>query len=224
MQPPSRSAAAPRFASFVRRAGLARPSAGALVALAAAGCASRAPLRTVEAFEAARERSDLPAARALLAEDPRLWFEAREGPGEPWTLGAERWEAWDAHFRARSEPGPWHVERDGDGHAVWRVVQESNDYYRLLERRDTPRHRATTFVRGDGRIAGRLICAVEPSAPSAAPRDRSDDFCAWAAAREPEEWAYLRPAGRLDPSGDRAPRTRALLERWRAAVGLAPLE
>ena len=52
---------------------------------------------------------------------------------------------------------------------------------------------------------------------------REEEFQAWARAHEPDEYAYLRPNGRIDPSGDRAPRTRALLLRWREAIGLPEL-
>lgn len=64
------------------------------------------------------------------------------------------------------------------------------------------------------RICGELIASV-PSNSSGSEKE----FQAWAKAHEPDEYAHLRPDGRIDPTGDRAARTRALLERWRKATG-----
>jgi len=202
---------------------LRRSALLAVLPLALAAC-TVAPLRTVEAFDAAKRRGDLEAARALLSDDPRVWYDDDSGPGTPWVLGAGRWKAWDEHFRSRSGPSPWHVEPAPGGHTVWRVVEETNDWYRLIEREDVPRYRLTYSLDRAGRIAGYRISAADPDAPPAERRDRFDELAAWAAANEPDEWAYLRPGGNLDPTGDRAPRTRALANRWRAAVGLEPIE
>jgi len=161
------------------------------------------------AFWEAREAGDFDRARSMQSDDPRTWWERREGPGEPWTLGAGRWKPWDAHFRGTSTPGPWRV----DGNSVTSLVDEINDYYRLTERGSQPYH-LTYYFDADGRISGELVASV-PSNSSG----KEKEFQAWAKANEPDEYAYLRPEGRIDPSDDRAPRTRALLERWRKAAG-----
>ena len=141
--------------------------------------------------------------------DPREWWDRREGAGESWTLGSGRWKDWDAHFRGRSTPGPWRV----DGNAVTSLVDEINDYYLLTERGPQP-YRLTYFFDESGRVSGELI-ASEPSNSIGVEKE----FLAWAKEHEPEEYAYLRPNGRIDPTGDRAPRTRSLLLRWRKATG-----
>jgi len=189
-----------------------------LVSASMSGCASP-QVRTVEAFRAARKAGDLETARTYLAPDPRVWYDAHEGEGSPWSLGGGRWKTWDTHFRSKSELGPWHVEGD----RVWAVAEEWNEYFALIERTDTPRYRITYFMTPDGKIGGYMISAADPDAPDTPSRDRGDEFAAWAEANHPDEWAYLRPGGSLDPTGDRAERTRALANQWRATVGLAPI-
>jgi hypothetical protein len=185
--------------------------------LLAAACRTSSPtedlVRRARAFWEAREAGELDRARSLQTADPRTWWDVREGPGEPWTLGAGRWKPWDDHFRGTSTPGPWSVEGD----AATSLVDEINDDYRLTERGSQP-YRLTYFFDADGRISGELVASVSSSSAG-----KEKDFQTWAQANEPDEYAYLRPGGRIDPSGDRAPRTRALLLRWREAVGLPHL-
>ncbi len=61
-----------------------------------------------------------------------------------------------------------------------------------------------------------------PGAPEPA-KGRFEEFEAWAKEHDPEELAYLFPGGKIDPTGDRPQRFRAILERWRQAIG-EPLE
>ncbi|HEX3110025.1 MAG TPA: hypothetical protein VHU41_13105, partial [Thermoanaerobaculia bacterium] len=49
---------------------------------------------------------------------------------------------------------------------------------------------------------------------------RMEEFRAWAAVHDPTELEYLMPKGKLDPTGDRPERWKALLVRWREAVRL----
>ncbi len=179
-------------------------------------------LGTVEAFRVARKAGDQEKARSYLSDDPRVWYDAKEGDGSPWKLGAGRWKQWDNHFNGKSDLGPWHVE---DG-TIWAVAEEMNDYFRLIERQDMPRYRITYFFDEQDRISGYMISAADPDAPSSSSPmvSRYEEFEAWALAKDPEEWEYLRPGGSLDPTGDRAERTRALANRWRASVNLPPLE
>ena len=60
-------------------------------------------IATVEAFRAARRAGDLELARSFLAPDPRVWYDAQEGDGAPWTLEGGRWKAWDDHFRGKTD-------------------------------------------------------------------------------------------------------------------------
>ena len=69
-----------------------------------------------------------------------------------------------------------------------------------------------------------MISAAYPERERTPSVSRFEEIRAWAEQEHPEEWAYLRPGGLLDPTGDRAERTRALLNVWRAEVGLEPIE
>ena len=185
-----------------------------------AGVSRQSQIKTVQDFRAARKAGDLERARSYLGDDPRVWYDAYAGEGAPWKLGAGRWKTWDTHFNGESKFGPWYVEDD----RVWAVVEEMNDYFRLIERRDMPRYRITYFNEDNGKIAGYMISAADVDSPGTPMVSRYDEFEAWALANAPQEWEYLRLGGHLDPTGDRAPRTRALANRWRASVGLPPIE
>ena len=178
----------------------------------------RSRIEIVNAFRAARDAGDYELARSFLSDDPRVWYGAREGKGNPLKPGAGRYAAWDDHFNGNSKLRPWTAE----GNVVWTIAEETNDYYRLLERKDVSRYRISYFFDGEGRIEGSMISAADDQAPP--PRDRSDEFEAWATANDPDEWEYLRPGGKLDPTGDRAARTRLLLEAWRREIGLPLLD
>lgn len=191
-----------------------------LVAASITGCVS-GKIETVRAYRAARESRDDEAARALLSDDPRVWYEKREGPGSPLVIGGGRWATWDEHFRSHSTSASWRVEDD----CIWTIVTETNDYYRLTGR-EFSRYRQTYFLNGDNQITGSMVSAApEAIEPHEVPltTSRFDEFEAWATVNEPEEFAYLVPEGRIDPTGDRAPRMRALLNRWRATIGLEPI-
>lgn len=206
-------------------ASVCAPGLAVLLSLATApGCrtpesAQASPrIARVHAFRAALATDDVAAAHAMLGPDPRLWYDAQEGAGSPWRpgVGGGRWEAWDEHFRGETERATdWHEERD----RVWADMREVNDYYRLTER-GAGFWRATYFFDEAGDIRGFMVSAAE-DAP--APAGRRDEFEAWAVANHPEEAEYLMPQGSLDPTGDRAPRMRALLNEWRSAVGLTPI-
>ena len=173
--------------------------------------AADARIATVEAFRAARAAGDLELARAYLSEDPRTWYDQKQGQGSPLKLGAGRWHDWDEHFHGSSEQvGDWHVAED----SIWAEFYETNDYFRLTER-GGGYWRSTYFFAPDGRLCGSLVSA---SPERERPAGRADEFEAWARAEHPEEAEYLMPAGKIDPSGDRAPRMRALLEAWHSAI------
>ena len=184
----------------------------------------------IESFRGARDAGELERARAMLASDPRVWYDTRD-EGLPWRLGGGRWRTWDEHFKSESKPGPWIQNRSSDGEVVlYRVVEEWNEYFDLIERTDKSEYRLTYFfepanAKADTvKIKGYMISSAHPGSPEKPRSDRFDEIEAWAVENRADEWAYLRPGGRLDPTGDRAERTRALINIWRLEVGLQPIE
>jgi hypothetical protein len=68
----------------------------------------------------------------------------------------------------------------------------------------------TYWLDSSNRISGVLIKSLPWKTVNRLP-----EFEEWAAAHHPDELAYLMPKGKLDPSGDRPERWRAILEEWR---------
>src|SRR5690242_1996283 len=132
------------------------------------GCTD-AGIRAVQEFNDAADRGDLVRARAYMAPDARVWYENPAGPGEPWTLGEGGYSDWDKEFRTEKQVVGGY-QRDGD--AVWAVVSETNDYYRLTER---PWSRTYLEWRLDerNRIKGLLVAEVGE------PTSRSKEFREW---------------------------------------------
>lgn len=151
-------------------------------------------------------------ARRMLSPDPRRWFETREGAGRRWTIGpgSGPWSRWDEEFRSTSMVVEW---REEEWSATVRV-REINDYFRLLER-GAQTNEVTYFFDPRGLLDGLLIRAVGER-----PAGRTEEFLRWAKQNEPQEIQELMPDGEIDPGGDHPQRFRALLERWRNAVGL----
>jgi hypothetical protein len=150
----------------------------------------------------------------MLAPDARSWFDERTGPGDPYALEG-RWSGWDAYFHTKNTYSEWTQGRD----SVTASGEEMNDFYRLIERSPT-RFRATWWLDAPGRIAGFLY---EPRG-AVVPGDRFAEAKDWARREKPSELEYLMPNGRIDPSGDRPQRFRALLEEWRRAAKLPALD
>lgn len=196
----------------------------AALLLSAGACASarQAPttLATVRGAESFRDylaAGEFDAARAMMSENPRQWFESADGDGRPWTVGpggVGPWAAWDDHFRKRTEFVGW----KGCERSATLTFRETNDYFQMLER-GWVTNQAVYLFDERGRIDGLIIRAVGER-----PQGRTEEFLAWARANEPDELAYLRPGGEIDPTGERPRRHRGLLNRWRRSVGLAPIE
>jgi len=180
---------------------------------ALAGLAADHRIETVKKFQAARERGDFEAARALLAPDPRIWFDMdeRKGPGESWSLESGDWDRWDHFFHRKITYSDW--KRQGDH--VTAIGRETNDYYRLLDWEPRPLA-LTWWFDSSGKISGFMFHAVR-DAPT---HSRLKEFEAWAKKNRPQEIRYLKPKGRIDPSKDRPERWLALLIEWRNAAGL----
>lgn len=174
-----------------------------------------ASVDAVQSFRAARDAGNYELAASYLTEDPRVWYDSKVGEGSPWNLQGGRWQVWDRVFNSKSELSDWEVA----GNTVTAVATEQNDYFFMLERQDVSQYRITYYLEGD-KISGYMISAVDPEAEPKPRQDRFDEFEAWALENHAEEWEYLRPGGVLDPTGDRAERTRKLLNEWRASVGL----
>jgi hypothetical protein len=184
-----------------------------LAGLALAASASER-IETVQKFRAARERGDLAAARALLAPDPRIWFDRKErkGSGQPWTLDEDDWDRWDRFFHSQTDYTHWKDRGD----RVTALGHETNDYYRLLDWKPNPLA-FTWWIDSSGKITGFLFHAMPGPRPV---RSRMKEFQVWARKNRPAELDYLMPKGKIDPSGDRPRRWRAILIEWRHATGL----
>jgi hypothetical protein len=167
-------------------------------------CASHNNIRIVKNFRAATERDDLAAAQTYIAPGARLWFEDKTGEGEPYVPGGGSWEHWDKYFHSENRFTDWRT----DGHSVTATVYETNDFMRLLDWHAPP-FTMTWWLDGQSRISEVLIKSGGKAT------SRLDQFKAWAKQNHPQELEYLMPKGRLDPSGDRPERWRAILLEWR---------
>jgi hypothetical protein len=177
------------------------------------GCASVRPVQRVQDYRAAHERGDKTAEASFLAPDARIWFEKREGEGDPLTAeGGGRYAHWDEYFHSSSTATDWQPT----GNQVSATIHETNDFYRLLDWTPKP-YRMTWWLDERGRITGALVQSLPGKASS-----RMEEFREWAKANAAGELEYLMPGGRIDPTGDRAERFAKLLTRWRAAAGLPP--
>jgi hypothetical protein len=178
----------------------------ALVLLTA--CASDRMIRRVQDFRAAKERGDTSTAQSSIAPGARLWFENKAGEGEPYTLDGGSWDHWDQYFHSHNVMTNWRR----DGNAVMADVVETNDFMQMLEYRPAP-YTMTWWLDDQRRITGVLI-----KSNPAKPVNRMGEFKEWARGNHPDELAYLLPNGRLDPTGDRPERWRAILTEWRNAI------
>ncbi|HJT18655.1 MAG TPA: hypothetical protein VJ853_14765 [Thermoanaerobaculia bacterium] len=175
-----------------------------LVVFALAACATQNNIQTVKNFRAARERGDTAAAEAYLTPDSRIWFEKKDGPGEPFGHGDQPDRHWDVYFHARSTYSDW----QSHGDSVSATVLETNDFYQLLDWKPAP-YRLTYRFDAQGRIKEVLLESMGKST------SRLAEFKQWAAKTHPDELAYLMPNGHIDRTADRAERWHALLMEWR---------
>jgi outer membrane murein-binding lipoprotein Lpp len=176
-----------------------------------AGCANERLVRRVQAYHLAHTSGDLAAESAALSPDARTWYESRSGAGEPLRPGRTgRYAHWDTFFHSRSTFSDWIV----CGREVTATVHETNDFYRLLDWKPNP-YQMTWWFDDRDRITGVMVRSLPGKETS-----RMEEFRAWAAVHDPTEIEYLMPKGKLDPTGDRPERWKALLVRWREAAGL----
>jgi hypothetical protein len=190
-----------------------RISAAAAALLLAGSARGLDRIETVQKFRDARQRADLAAARALMAPDPRIWFdmEERKGPGAPWTLEPDDWDRWDTYFHSQTTYEDW----KDLGDRVTATGHEINDFYRLTDWKPRPLA-FTWWLDAEGKISGFMFHAMK----DAKEVSRFDELKAWAQKTHPDELAYLIPKGRIDPSSDRPQRWKKLAVEWRKAAGL----
>jgi predicted enzyme related to lactoylglutathione lyase len=183
---------------------------------AAADAKPVGPLSTkAQRFRSLVKAGKFDVARAMMAPDPRRWWETAEGEGQPWRIDQRGpWADWDDHFRSQNQIVVW----SEDDESATALVRETNDYFRLLER-GWVKNVITYYFNEEGLIAGLLI-----DASGDRPQGRTEEFLAWAKTHDPAELEYLIPGGEIDPSGDHPRRFRNLLNRWRRSAGLEPIE
>lgn len=154
------------------------------------------------------------AALALLADDCRIWFGSRTGPGTPWRMDGP-WAAWDDFFHAERTYTDWSTSGD----SVGVTVVETNEFHRLIEREAWP-SRAVFWLDDVRKIRAYLLRPLHPGTA----KDRLEEFRAWAAKHNPKELDHLMPRGTIDPEGDRPARWKAMLREWRASAGLRAID
>lgn len=179
----------------------------------AAACMSTSPVARVQAYRAAiASGADV---SPFLAPGARMWYDKKEGAGEPLSRGAGSYAHWDHYFGSKATLSDWQVT----GGSVTAIVHETNGFYRLLEWEPDP-YRMTWWLDDQGRIREALLTSL----PGGGGKGRLAEFRSWAGEHHPTELDYLMPNGHIDPKGDRAERFAALLREWRSAAGLPPVE
>lgn len=176
----------------------------------------RDPVATVEGYIAASHADDAEKMWTYLADDSRIWYDHKAGPGRARSrsTGKGPWAQWDDFFNASStHVGEWTV----GGDSVSGVFEEINDFYRLCERGPS-RIRITYYLDDDGLIAGTLVKGMS-SSPG-----RYDEAEAWIAEHYPDDYATLVKDGDIVPNIENAKRWKVLLAQWRESVALPPIE
>lgn len=181
------------------------------VVVVAGGCTH--PLqRTWQTYRDAKDAGDYELAGRFLAEDARIWFDKKEGPGSPLGASGGPYKEWDREFRSHSTREAIRVV----GRTVTYVTLEINDYYRLIERVPT-KARVTYYFDEDDKIKGMLYQGLSPL--KTRPPDRYNQFKRWAAEHYP---------GVLDADDMKIPnqpkRWRELLTEWRKDAGLPAID
>ena len=193
-----------------QKAEMARRSVAALFFLLSAFCVTQPLIRRAQEFRDLIETGNYAEAERFVAPGARTFFEKREGPGEPYTVGGGSWAHWDSFFHSRNRLAEWRV----NGRRVTATAHETNDFMELLEWKAPPYTITWTFDDSD-RISEVLIQGGVGKRTS-----RLDEVKAWAEMHHPGEIAYLMPKGRIDPTGDRAERWKKLLLEWRESIAV----
>ncbi|MCZ6542832.1 MAG: DUF1573 domain-containing protein [Planctomycetota bacterium] len=164
-------------------------------------------------YRAARKAHDRELISQYLADESRIWFDKKEGPGTMRTsTGDGPWAQWDRQMKSTSTTHAYEV----NGNELVTVVIETNDYFRLLDRTPRP-YQITYWFDDDERIEGMLVSSL-PKEPKT--NGRYDQFKAWTDEQHPGVLDELQPEGKIIPSKENAIRWRELLIEWREAAGL----
>ncbi len=164
-------------------------------------------------YREARKAHDTQRIASYLADESRIWFDKKEGPGElRKASGDGPWAEWDREMKSTSTTHEYEV----NGNELVTVVSETNDYFKLLDRKATP-YLITYWFDADERIEGMLVSSL-PKEPKT--NGRFEEFKAWADEHHPGVLDELQPDGRIIPSKENAIRWRELLIEWRKDVGL----
>ena len=124
-------------------------------------------------YREARKAHDTQRIASYLAEDSRIWFDKKEGPGElRKPSGDGPWAEWDREMKSTGTTHEYTV----NGKELVTVVSETNDYFRLLDRKPT-RYLITYWFDADERIEGMLISSMPKETKT---KGRYDQFKAWA--------------------------------------------
>ena len=164
-------------------------------------------------YREARKAKDTQRIASYLAEESRIWFDKKEGPGElRKPSGDGPWTEWDREMKSTSKTHEYEVI----GNELVIVVSETNDYFKLLDRKPKP-YLTTYWFDADERIEGMLVSSMPKEANN---NGRFEEFKAWADEHYPGVLDELEPDGRIIPSKVNAIRWRKLLIEWREAAGL----
>ncbi len=164
-------------------------------------------------YREARKAHDTERIAGYLAEESRIWFDKKEGPGTLRTSSGDGpWAEWDREMKSTSTTHEYKV----NGNELVTVVSETNDYFKLLDRKPTP-YLLTYWFDNDERIEGMLVSSLPKESKT---KGRYDQFKKWADEHHPGVVDELQPQGKISPSKENAIRWRKLLIEWREAVGL----
>ncbi len=168
-------------------------------------------------YREARKAHDTQRIAGYLAEESRIWFDTREGPGTLRTsTGDGPWAQWDREMKSASTIHEYEVI----GNELVAMVSETNDYFKLLDRKPTP-YQITYWFDDDERIEGMLVSSLPKKAET---KGRFEEFKKWADDHHPGILDELQPEGKIIPSKENAIRWRELLIEWREAAGLPAID
>jgi hypothetical protein len=179
----------------------------ALCTIVFASCNSdkKSNAEIVKEFLDAREKKDSARYMSLVSPDMRVWYEEKKGEGNKWNPNSA-WAKWDDYFK----PVKTYGEFKEDSNAVFVVVTETNNFFKLIDRKPAP-VLLTWWLNKEQKIEGYLVKSMTDSTHT----DRLQKFAEWAKKNNPVELEYLMPDGSINPEGDRPQRWEKILNEWK---------